>query len=434
MGDGQRTSFDEGGLNSFFAALGWNFSIWQQAKKSLEMHLASEFSVLALTRPNEPTLSAIIAELLNPNGKHGQGELFLNEFLNLIDRKQLQGSSRVNVTCEDRLGTLSGTRRPIDITLDFEGTYCIGIENKPWAREQPNQVRDYSSQLANRYPDKKWLLVYISAIGAEPDSIEKEDKERLLRSGNLLVLSYAIDFRRWLETCHLRCKAEKIRWFLMDFIEFVGREFPSGTEEEGGIMASRDFADVLASCVLTSQENFKLAGLVHAHFDEVRRRVIVPFTEALTHELYQRLDPQQWSIENPFSQPWPPRGYNDFVLTRKAWEGRFDVYIQTNKLREACVGLKKREEIPWPTDALTLRRRIDEKLLPDLEPSAGPTSQYVWSHLKPPYWDWEGVECLTNMYWKKDETVGMFASVLLRVIDVASSLIDGKPAGSIPNP
>ena len=134
------------------------------------------------------------------------------------------------------------------------------------------------------------------------------------------------------------------------------------------------------------------------------------------------------------SQSWPPKGYNDFLLTRKDWEGRFHVYLQTNKLREACLGLRKREEIPWPTDALTLRRRIDEKLLPDLEPSAGPSSKYVWSYLKPPYWDWECVECLTNMYWKKNEAFGLFASVLLRVVDVASSLIDGEVAGSKPNP
>jgi len=155
----------------------WNQTIFE--------NLASEFNIFVFTHPNEPTLSAIIAELLNPNGKHGQGDLFLNEFLSVIGRRQLQGSPRVKVTCEDRPGSREGTRRPIDITLDFDGTYCIGIENKPWAREQLNQVRDYCSQLADKYHGKNWLLVYISPQGAGPESIEKEEKERLGRKISL---------------------------------------------------------------------------------------------------------------------------------------------------------------------------------------------------------------------------------------------------------
>jgi hypothetical protein len=42
------------------------------------------FSVLRIEHYEETTHSRFIAELLNPNGCHGKGVLFLNEFLEKI--------------------------------------------------------------------------------------------------------------------------------------------------------------------------------------------------------------------------------------------------------------------------------------------------------------------------------------------------------------
>ena len=191
-------------------------------------------------------------------------------------------------------------------------------------------------------------------------------------------------------------------------------------------MESRNFADVLANCVFKDQENLRLACLIEAHLDEIRRRIIVPFTEALTFELYKRLDQQQWDIENPFRQHWPPKTWNDLSLTRRDWENRYCVYLQTNRLRDVCMGIKKKAEISWPTDDAPLRSRIDKQLVPDLEPTGGINQQYVWSFLKPPYRDWADMQCLSNMHWQKETTADMFASLLVRVVKVASDLLDGK--------
>jgi PD-(D/E)XK nuclease superfamily len=54
------------------------------------------------------------------------------------------------VVREDATRYIIASQRRIDITIDF-GNAGIGIENKPWAGEQPDQLRDYAAHLAKKY-------------------------------------------------------------------------------------------------------------------------------------------------------------------------------------------------------------------------------------------------------------------------------------------
>lgn len=53
--------------------------------------------------------------------------------------------------------------------------YALCIENKPFASDQKNQLKDYADELEQRYPNQ-WQLIYLSGSGKEPSeySISKK--------------------------------------------------------------------------------------------------------------------------------------------------------------------------------------------------------------------------------------------------------------------
>jgi len=126
-------------LKEFIFNIKFRLEIFQKAKDELDIYLASSFNVFDYIDPNENGLSDIIAELLNPNGSHGQGDIFLKGFLEIIVEQKGYSTQNANLY------------RRIDITIEFDsGKSAIGIENKPWAGEQEDQIKDYKEHLSKK--------------------------------------------------------------------------------------------------------------------------------------------------------------------------------------------------------------------------------------------------------------------------------------------
>ena len=138
-----------------------------------DRELAPRFNVFDYVRDDELGLSRIIADLLNPNAKHGQGKLFLQTLLSLEGLKNTQywpdlyRSQKISVVVER---VITANRR-IDISVHIIGadgkTYCLAIENKPRAGDLENQVQHYLEYLSKEY-DERFLLIYISGTGEGP--------------------------------------------------------------------------------------------------------------------------------------------------------------------------------------------------------------------------------------------------------------------------
>ena len=118
------------------------------------------FDILDRRTDEVKTHSAMIAELLNPQGSHGLGDVFLNLFLNLINTKFAEETNRItiqvtketSVFVEYPIGEIKddeviGGR--IDILLTNE-RFNICIENKILANDQPLQLLRYHNFLKNR--------------------------------------------------------------------------------------------------------------------------------------------------------------------------------------------------------------------------------------------------------------------------------------------
>jgi hypothetical protein len=212
-------------LTNFFTTL----EIKYRVIKEINRYLAIDFNVFFLFSIDENKISDIIAFLLDPTASHGQGYLFLKQFLevlkeeNEILHKKLGNFEIWNTHPEVYVirEKITYTKRSIDIFVKLPG-FVIGIENKPWAKEQDNQLTDYYEYLETK--EKDHLLIYLDGYGRESKTIG-EKKESLKKEGKFLELSYNNFLKPWLERCYSECKAEKVKMFLKDFINWLEVEF-----------------------------------------------------------------------------------------------------------------------------------------------------------------------------------------------------------------
>ena len=160
--------------------------------RELDRHLARRFNVFRYLRDDELGLSRIIADLLDPDGEHGQGATYLEAMLEL-----LEVPLRSTATDEIRVATERGVPggRRIDITADIPtdgGTFCLAFENKPYAGDQYRQCCDYLKFLNKEYGER-FLLVYLPPRFRMPDddSLPPTCRERF--KDNFRVLPYVAD-------------------------------------------------------------------------------------------------------------------------------------------------------------------------------------------------------------------------------------------------
>jgi PD-(D/E)XK nuclease superfamily protein len=116
---------------------------------------------------DEVGISRILANLLDPTGMHCQGDRFLTIFLRDILRTEWEVGAVTRIIREDLTRFSRRPRRRIDITVHL-GDRGIGIENKPWAEEGEDQLKDYRYHLEKRYKGR-FILVYLSGQGEEPE-------------------------------------------------------------------------------------------------------------------------------------------------------------------------------------------------------------------------------------------------------------------------
>lgn len=163
-------------------------------------------------------LSRCIADLLNPNGKHGQKEVFLESFLKLLKINWPANTK----TCSIELEKQANGQRRIDIYLRFKNGEIIGIENKPWTGDQKNQLSEYASFIEKEVNGNKWLLIYLSNNEPSGNSGIKEMQEALENEGKFIQLSYS-DVIEWLENCACQSKALVVRLFIDGLAKVIRR-------------------------------------------------------------------------------------------------------------------------------------------------------------------------------------------------------------------
>ncbi|EDP76309.1 PD-(D/E)XK nuclease family protein [Hydrogenivirga sp. 128-5-R1-1] len=214
-------------LGRFFGDLLFRYRIAKSVKAQMDRYLASDFNLVSLLAPGEETISRLIALLLEPDGVHGQGKVFLEKFVEIL-RKNLKKRGVENPMedvgefCNAKVETEHSTDKGgrVDIFIDLPN-FVIGIENKIRARDQKDQLKNYNEYLKNKR--ESYLLIFLTCDGREPSewSIPKGERAELEKSGKLITLSYGEFLKSWLKECLKECEADKVRWFIRDFISWI---------------------------------------------------------------------------------------------------------------------------------------------------------------------------------------------------------------------
>ena len=293
----------------FFAELSPRLETAKALERDLDRHLARRFNVFDYLDTLEAGLSRIIADLLDPSARHGQGTLFLRTLLEALteirDRPQL-GVALTQPIKVMRERVITNNRR-LDISVevsDGDGTFCLAIENKPYADDQRNQVKDYLAHLEREY-SRDFLLIYLSPTGEAPDewSLPKEELQHW--HGRFAIMPYwgaaesadserapgdvfddvrtGLSLADWLAVCRRRCDPDRLRWFLRDaevFCQrrFGGRSMPSDSETR----ALRDY-------LFSNPSQLATAQAVHDVWPAIKSDLCKRFLEHLGAAIHERI-------------------------------------------------------------------------------------------------------------------------------------------------
>jgi len=148
------------------------------------------------------THTPILKELLDPNGSHGQKDLFLKSFINFF-KIDFNIDDFITVRKEQRIKDYG----QIDLMISNRDQIII-IENKIYAKDQPSQLYRYYEYTHNI--KKKSFIIYLTLDGKKPSlsslgRIKNIDDNYLIENElknidiNLYCLSYKKDILIWLD-------------------------------------------------------------------------------------------------------------------------------------------------------------------------------------------------------------------------------------------
>lgn len=218
--------------------------------------------------------SMFIAELLNPKGSHGQGDMFLREFLAVLGAKENAPDEEIlSRFCSEKT-TVWTEFRSIDISLYTDSDVII-IENKINALTRPGQLFDY----VNKWKDGDWkknvrAVVYLTPNGREPekDSLVPSpqraiDNDTEIDPKPLLVcMSYQADIIEWLERCLRNLEEEKqnLRFNLSQYVNCIREITHQGR--------NKAMSDEIKNVILSSEDYFEAAQKVSSELKQYEAR------------------------------------------------------------------------------------------------------------------------------------------------------------------
>lgn len=170
------------------------------------------FQVINMTSDETRVHSAMIADLLNPEGLHQMGDIFLKLFIRKLEelfKLELNlDYGDAKIVCEKYIGLKTKDKEGKDIggRIDIyisDNTNHIAIENKIYATDQENQLLRYHNYLESIAGENK-LLLYLSLYG-EINDLEKTTGNNQIKEGeDFFTISYSEFILNWLEECRTK--------------------------------------------------------------------------------------------------------------------------------------------------------------------------------------------------------------------------------------
>lgn len=171
------------------------------------------FHVLQVST-KEVVMCRFLADLLNPQGQHGYGILFLKAFLQDVLMEKSMSDTLLLHTEVNTEYAIDSERR-IDIVIQ-NVKFFIPIEVKIWAGEQEGQCYDYYKKAKNS------PLIYLTMFGNMPSKYSRKSTESMevLSSDEICCISWEKDIVQWLSEL-LEKLQEPVKSIVMQYIDAI---------------------------------------------------------------------------------------------------------------------------------------------------------------------------------------------------------------------
>lgn len=222
--------------------------------------------------------SNFIASLLDPNGDHYKGDLFLKLFLEMcgIDDFSID-TSRTTVFKEFK---------HIDIYIS-DGKKHIILENKVYAKDQPTQIARYIKAIQNEgAEDEDIYVLYLHPDRELPKENSlggyklNQDNTKLVKGSSIIkfkVIRYNKEILEWIDKCKNEVSnLTDLNVFLSqykDVIEMIYDRYKRIDEME------------TANLVEIFKENYTAVSEIANNYQETRKKIIDEFFEKLSEKL-----------------------------------------------------------------------------------------------------------------------------------------------------
>ena len=284
--------------------------------------------------------SNFIASLLDPNGDHYKGDLFLKLFLETcgIDDFGID-TSRATVFKEFK---------HIDIYIS-DGKKHIILENKVYAKDQPTQIARYIDTIKMEgAKDEDICVLYLHPDGELPKENSlggyklNQDNTKLEKDGSIInfkVISYEDEILSWID----RCKKEvsnltDLNIFLSqykDVIEMIYNRYKRIDE-----MNNEDLVKIF-------KDNYRAVSDIVSNYEQTRRKIIDEFFKNISDNLkgmYKKEDGFEICYPNSIIKDYG-KNCQPIKITQKRWE-LFDFAIEflDKDIKSPIIGFVKNEK------------------------------------------------------------------------------------------
>jgi len=176
----------------------------------------TEYNIFNVLEVNakEVIMCRFLADLLNPEGQHGCGILFLKSFLEDILKKHCMSEILLSHTDVIKEFAIDNDRR-IDIVIK-NACFVIPMEVKIYAGEQEGQCFDYHEYAKNA------PMVYLTRFGEAPSVYSRKRKggTNILPLEKIQCISWASDICGWLEKLLVRLD-DPIKSMVMQYMDAI---------------------------------------------------------------------------------------------------------------------------------------------------------------------------------------------------------------------
>ncbi len=322
----------------------------------------------------EVTHSAILAELLSPDGTHGQKDAYLKLFLDVVKGAVDREDEKTNVlslfntsAAEVRTEYSIGNGR-IDILItDNVQRQAVIIENKIYAGDQYEQLKRYDTFAKETYGKGKYIILYLTLFGEDASEQSGEG----VRYTNV---SYDRDILEWINRCIARSVSMPlIRETLVQYANHIkkltNQNMESKYKEElfKMMIANAEATDAICDALWECRESVFKEYVFPALYD-------FALEKGLKYKEYELFDNS---------------GEHGFYFYKQEWENSaIWFFFKTRSFVNSYWGISN-----YRGDKLKVEKRQMECM------SMPPTGSwpYGWEYLKPyENWDMKTIAAMVN--------------------------------------